>query len=200
VIDRPGVGVILLAAGASARLGTPKQLLPWEGEPLVRRAARVACGSRATPVIVVVGAYAPEVRQTLEGMPVEIIEHPEWPEGQGSSLRAGLAYLRGCEPPIDAAIVMLCDQPLVTAELLDALIDQHRDTGARIVASEYASSGPGSSLVRGVPALFHRSVFHDLDALRGDVGARGIIARYVSQITIVPFPGGALDVDLPDGT
>lgn len=197
---RPHVGVILLAAGASSRLGRPKQLLRWEGEPLVRRAARAACGSRATRVIVVLGAYAPAVRRTLEGMPVEVIEHPEWSQGQASSLRAGLAYLCGCEPSIDAAIAMLCDQPLVTSELLDTLIGQHRDTGACIVASEYPSSGPGSPFVRGVPALFHRSVFPDLEALHGDAGARRIIARYVSKITIVPFPGGAVDVDIPDGT
>jgi molybdenum cofactor cytidylyltransferase len=131
---------------------------------------------------------------------VDIVEHSEWSRGQGSSVRAGLTYLRTCEPDIDAAIVMLCDQPLVTSELLDMLIDQHRATGACIVASEYASAGPRSTSVRGAPALFHRSLFHELDALRGDAGARRVIARYVSKITIVPFPGGATDVDFPDGT
>jgi molybdenum cofactor cytidylyltransferase len=130
------VGIILLAAGGSSRLGTPKQLLPLDGDTLLGRAARAALATRADRVVVVLGAHADACLATLTGLAVEIVVNTAWAEGQASSLRAGLAQLLSAGPVPDAAIVMLCDQPWTSFGLLDALIDRYIDWGhwtARVV-------------------------------------------------------------------
>jgi molybdenum cofactor cytidylyltransferase len=191
--ERSSVGLIVLAAGGSSRYGSPKQLVEIEGEPLVRRATRIARESLATQVAVVIGAYAADVRRQLGGLEVDIVEHAGWADGQASSLRAGLAHLRACEPAMIAAIVTLCDQPFVSCALLNALIEKHTTTGARIVASEY---GPIGGL-RGPPALFHRSLFAEIEMLTGDRGARQVLARHPAELAVVQFPEGVIDIDVP---
>jgi molybdenum cofactor cytidylyltransferase len=182
----PNIGIVLLAAGGSSRLGAPKQLLAVDSDTLLGRAARTALASRARRVVVVTGAYADKCRDAVAGLPVELVVHPAWADGQASSLRAGLAALRSAEP-VAAAIVMLCDQPFVSTALLDDLIDRYVATGARVVASRYAAD------IVGPPALFDASVFGELDALRGDVGAKGVIMAHRAET--VPFPGGGTDID-----
>jgi molybdenum cofactor cytidylyltransferase len=183
-------GIVLLAAGGSSRLGTPKQLLAVDGDTLLGRAARTAVASRASRVVVVIGAHAEACRRALDGVSsVEVVHHAAWAEGQASSLRAGLAHLRTTGIAPGAAIVMLCDQPWVSTELLDALIDRYTATGAPVVASRYAND------VVGPPALFDASVFGALDALRGDVGAKRVIVAHAAVAETVPFPAGATDID-----
>lgn len=139
------IGVIILAAGGSTRLGSPKQLLRFDGQTLIRRAANAALESRCDRVVIVIGSRAEEVKRELKGLPVLIVENTEWQSGMSSSLRAGLSEVIN----YDAVLIMLCDQPLVTADVLDNLIETHHKTGMPIVASDYGSS-------RGVPALFSK--------------------------------------------
>jgi molybdenum cofactor cytidylyltransferase len=187
------VAVILLAAGGSSRLGFPKQLLPFEGLPLVRRAALTALASRADRVAVVVGAHAADVAHALDGAAVEIVRHAAWTGGQASSLRAALAHVTSVGPVVDGVIVMLCDQPRVTAHLLDALIDRCQLGGACLAATAYGADGRPPVL--GAPALFDRAFFAELNRLTGDEGAKSIIQRHRTEVAAVSFPDAAADID-----
>ncbi len=189
-IDVKQVGLILLAAGGSQRLGSPKQLVAdAEGQSLVRRAAETALASACRPVVVVVGASAEAVEAEVADLPVRVAVNAEWQTGLASSLRAGLSALTdACT--LDAAVVMLCDQPHVTSALLDSLVAAYTDTGHAIAACEY-----GGAL--GVPALFGRALFPALASLTGDEGARRVIKNHAGPVTRVPFPEGVFDIDTP---
>lgn len=184
------VGVVLLAAGGSSRLGRPKQLVRHQGQTLVRRAAEAAVAAECGPVVAVLGAHFEAVAAELSGLPVHIVENAEWAAGPGGSLVAGM---RALSPPreassVDAVLVMLCDQLRVDAAHLRALVETWRRTGSAVVASTYDGT-------RGVPALFARTVFPELEALAPEQGARGVIAREPSRVAEVLLPGGNEDVD-----
>lgn len=174
------VTVVVLAAGASSRLGRPKQLVEWRGETLVHRAARLAVESGLGPVRVVTGARAEDVSRAVAPLPVTCVHNPRAEEGIASSIRQGL-------DGVDTAVLVLtCDQPLLTAEHLRALARVWRDTGAPIVASAYEG-------VVGVPALLSPALLPELLALRGDQGARAVFRG--RRVEPVALEGGGLDVD-----
>ncbi len=179
-------GALILAAGNSSRLGEPKQLLSHRGETLIRRAVRAALEAGCQPVIVVVGAGHERVRQELDGFPVVVCHHANWELGIGSSIRAGLAVAA----PMDALLLMVCDQPFVTGEILHALISAREQSGKRAAACVYAEA-------LGVPALFDRTLFPTLAALPDEHGARPILAALADEVARVPFPDGAIDIDTP---
>lgn len=185
---------MLLAAGGSSRLGHPKQLVVHEGKTLIRRAAEAALSLGEGPVLVVLGAHRDVIASQLVDLPLRVIEHPEWALGPGGSLTKGLSAMLAAEqagaPGVDAVLFMLCDQVRVTASHLRALVDTWRTTSALIVASGYEGT-------HGVPALFSRAVFPELESLSASQGARGVIAREPTRVAIVPLPGGGEDVDTP---
>jgi molybdenum cofactor cytidylyltransferase len=185
------VGLILLAAGGSARLGRPKQLLEYEGKTLLRRAVETALASKCRPVVVVLGAEAEVCAKVLQGLPVGIVVNEGWQEGLASSIRVGLAALEKESPGVEAVILSVADQPQLTPALLDSLIEQQRATGKKIVAAQYAG-------VPGPPALFCASLFPQLQTLQGDEGARRVLLTNPDEVVLVPFPDGALDVDTPE--
>jgi molybdenum cofactor cytidylyltransferase len=184
------VGLLLLAAGSSSRLGRSKQLLRWEGQSLLRRAAEAAVGSGCGPVVVVLGAQAEAHRSELEGLPVQAVLNPHWEQGMGSSLRRGMEAV-GQVAGVEAVVVAVCDQPHVRAEHLAALVQAWRTQGLPIVASEYAGTV-------GVPALFHRSLFAELVALPAQAGAKVVLQREPSRVAVLPLPEAAVDVDTPE--
>src|SRR5580704_14397123 len=108
------IALVLLAAGGSTRMGSPKQLLPYQGRPLIRHAAETALASGCHPVMVVLGSHAAEIRAALEGLDVVVVENTEWEKGIGTSIRAGIsgAEIMAC----DGAVLALADQPLITSE------------------------------------------------------------------------------------
>jgi CTP:molybdopterin cytidylyltransferase MocA len=180
---RTGVAAVVLAAGGSRRLGHPKQLVLWQGESLVRRAARVAVESSCGRVVVVVGAVAPEVRDALAGVPVEVVSNDDWSEGMAASIRCGVgAVAHGGE---GAVLLVACDQPALTASHLDRIVARWVQ-GARAVGSRYAGT-------LGVPALFDRSFFPPLLALHGDTGAKKLLRD--GETAAVDWADGSLDVD-----
>lgn len=184
------VGLVILAAGGSSRLGRPKQLVEYRGRSLLRHVAEAGVASACRPIVVVLGAHAAQLGPELRGLPVQVAENPDWARGMATSLRRGLETLEAIDGGIGAAVILLCDQPRVSARTIDALVEAWRTAGKRIIASEYAG-------VAGVPALFDRSLFPALQALEGEAGARRIIAAQTDEVHRVPFPEGALDIDTP---
>lgn len=184
-------GAVILAAGSSSRMGSPKQILQFRGESLLRRAALAALGAGCSPVIVVTGAHAELSRRELEGLDVQEVLNPDWETGMASSINAGIEGLLREDPDSSAAVLMLCDQPHVTADVLSSLISAHRVTHSLVIASTYGGSF-------GVPALFGRPLFAELGRLEGGAGAKQVIKRYASEAHFVPFIGGEVDVDTRD--
>jgi len=182
------VAAVVLAAGGSIRFGKPKQLAIFQGEPLVRRIVTAAKDAGCAPVVVVVGASAAQIAPVLAGLPVSIIEHPNWSNGLGSSIAVGVMHAASITPDLDAAILLTCDQPFVNAVMLRQLIQIHLENKKPIVASAYADT-------LGVPALFDRSCFGDLLQLTGDSGAKGIILARRNDVTLFDFPAAAVDID-----
>jgi molybdenum cofactor cytidylyltransferase len=180
------IAALILAAGQSLRMGSPKLLLRVGGETLLRRAISQARRSRCQEVFVVIGDAADRVGREAVEAGARTVTNPRYREGMGTSLAAGIAAL---PPECEAAVVLLGDQPRVDAEAINALIEAYRTTGKPIVASRYGTT-------RGVPALFARSVFAEAAALSGDQGGRPLIDRHPDLVAEVALPpGAAWDVD-----
>lgn len=179
--------VVVLAAGGSARLGRPKQLLPYRGRTLVEHAVRTALASGAHEVVVVLGAETEAVREKLRELKVRFVHNREWAEGMGGSIRAGIASLSG---EIDSVVVALADQPRITPDHLRALAEKVGNDEFSIAASSYDG-------VLGAPCAFARSQFSRLLSLSGDAGARALI-RGQSGVATIAFDGANVDVDTPE--
>ncbi len=183
---------IVLAAGASRRMGQAKQLLPYHGQSLLRRAVTAALDSDCQEVIVVLGANAASVQSELSGTTAQVVINDDWKDGMSSSIRCGLATAASLQPEASAVLLMLCDQPLIEGRSINRLVDGYRKERPLIVASEYESGG---EVVRGVPAIFSRGVFPELARLSGTAGAKTVTTRYKDQALFVPMPEAALDLD-----
>ena len=183
------VGLILLAAGGSSRLGRPKQLLPYQGQTLLRRAALAASTSGCRPVVVVLGGASAECTRELAGLNVEITCNSAWEQGIGTSIRAGLQELQAAF--VDAVVIQLCDQPRVDEIHLRMLVTEFERLDAAIVATDYGGH-------TGVPALFARRMFPALTALPDHEGARNVIQNHFGQVVRLLCPEAAIDVDTPE--
>ncbi|KYC36405.1 4-diphosphocytidyl-2C-methyl-D-erythritol synthase [Scytonema hofmannii PCC 7110] len=179
------IGLILLAAGASTRMGTPKQLLQYQQHSLLRHMVEVALASVCNPVIVVLGAYADRIRPEVELPNVRIVENDRWSEGMSTSIRSGIEALND---DVEAVVLMLCDQPFVSTQIINQLVHVFRATDGQIVASEYGG-------VQGVPALFKRTLFAELLTLSGAAGARQVIKQNAGEVFSLSFPEGIFDLD-----
>jgi molybdenum cofactor cytidylyltransferase len=180
--------VVVLAAGASTRFGSPKQLVRLHGRPLLHLAVSRAVEVAGQAVTVVLGANAADLAPLLRHTPAAVIVNRDWAEGMGSSVRAGLARVPATA---DAVLLMLADQPAVTAEDLRRLVGTWRRQPQCIVAAYYDG-------ITGVPAIFPREDFRALAALRGDAGARALLKRGGERLVRVPLPAAAIDIDTPE--
>ena len=185
------MGIILLAAGSSSRLGQSKQLLQVEGEPLLVRSVKIALASGASKTIIVLGSNESVHREAIRNYPVEIVANQEWQKGMGSSLKAGLRHLINSNPEIQAVLVMVCDQPKLEVSHLQKLILEFGRSGKSIVASFYKDSP-------GVPAIFSNAHFEELLRLDDEHGAKKIILQHQNNIGLVNFPEGSIDLDTPE--
>lgn len=183
------IGAILLAAGSSSRLGQSKQKVKHKGVSLLEHTTRCALGSHADHVLVVLGAEAEAHKKIISALPVETITNTAWEKGMGSSLKAGLKQFIEKHPESDAVLVLVCDQPFLTQQHLNALIQEFRIHNSGIVASWYGAIG--------VPALFAKSYFNKLLALDDAEGAKKILAGNKANLTTIPFPLGEVDIDTP---
>lgn len=187
------IPAIVLAAGASVRLGQPKQLLSIPesaGETLLHRALRLTREAGASPVFVVLGAHADTIQNHTPLHEGTVLLNPEWQEGMASSLRTGvLAVIEKC-PSASGVMIVVCDQPALSAEHLRSLIAAHRDAPETVAASQYAGR-------YGVPVVLPRAMFPAILQLSGDQGARAIL-RQAINIHTLEFPGGEWDIDRPE--
>ena len=184
------IAVIVLAAGASTRMGRQKLTLPLaDGRPLVRAAVEQVLAADLDDVVVVLGREAEAVASALRGLPIRTVVNPRYAEGQSTSLRAGLNALA---QDTEAAVVALGDQPLPDPRLLRQLVEAFRASGRPIVAPLYRDG-------RGNPVLFASSVFDELRRVEGDRGGRPVVARDPARVAEVPVDAPMpADIDTPD--
>lgn len=184
-----GIGIILLAAGSSSRLGQSKQLLLYKGETLLINAAKAAIQSGADYCVAVLGANDSKHKENISALDMPTIYNSQWQEGIGSSIKAGLSYLQSRQNEnLEAAVVMVCDQVYITAAHLQLLIETYKKNKNSIVASSYNDT-------YGVPAVFDSKYFQDIKELKGEEGAKKIISQFKKVVNFVDFPGGAIDID-----
>lgn len=185
------VAAIVLAAGASRRLGLPKQLLMQGGETMIERVIRLANEGGATPVIVVLGAHRELIREAVRLSDSTSVINSSWEQGISTSIHAGLTAVEHSVPQTGGVLILACDQPRLTAEHVRAMLEVFCTQAApAIVASTYKD-------VFGIPAVFPREIFADLRALRGDKGARALLMQPPCPLVALPFPGGEIDIDFP---
>jgi molybdenum cofactor cytidylyltransferase len=177
---------IVLAAGASSRLGRPKQLLPFRGRPLLEATLEQVAAARLDEVVVVVGGSAEAVLAAVQLHGARPVVNPDFLAGQSTSLRVGLAAVA---ERAAAVVFILGDQPLQQPAVIDALVDTYGRTGAPIVAPTYNGR-------RGNPILFDRTLFGDLLTLTGDTGARPLLRARAELIQEVPVAGDAPPADI----
>jgi molybdenum cofactor cytidylyltransferase len=186
------LGVLLLAAGASSRMGSPKQLLPWKNQPLVRYITNQALSLPCRPVLVITGSNAEKVSAVLMDTAAEIIFCEEWDSGMGHSLACGISALEKLHPNVLGVMVLLADQPMVDKAYMEQLcIHFFKQDSRGIVASRYGQ-------VLGPPLIFSRDFFAALQNLSGDRGAKDLLIRHASQVLEISFPEGLLDWDTPE--
>ena len=182
---------VVLAAGASRRLGRPKQLLKKDGETLLHRTVRLTMEAGFAPVVVVVGAHSDRMRKELQGLAAEVIENSSWESGMASSVHEAVAFLQRQSRPCRHLLVTVCDQPMLDAGVLERIKHASCMDPGKVVAAAYAG-------VPGVPAVFPSSFFPHLLELEGDKGARNLLRSLGDEIVLVPFAGGKQDIDTED--
>ena len=183
-----GLYAIVLAAGASTRFGSAKQLVRLAGRPLLHTVVTRASEVTGNALIVVLGSGAAQLAPLLKHSPGSVVINQEWREGLASSIRAGVARLPAA---CSAVMLLLADQAAVTAEDLKRLAGSWRKQPQHMAAALYSGSC-------GAPAIFPRSSFRSLSELRGDTGARALLVRNSDRVVRVPMPSAAVDVDTPE--
>jgi molybdenum cofactor cytidylyltransferase len=182
-----GVAAVVLAAGASRRMGTPKQLLRLAGETILARTLGNVRASQVSEIVLVLGHAAESVEKEISIEGLKVVRNQDYQQGMGTSLRLGLAAVSG---GTGAALIVLADQPFVEPETLNQLIACHQETRPQIVIPTYQG-------FRGNPVLLDRSVFAELQGLTGDVGCRAIFGNHTENIRKLPVEdmGILLDID-----
>lgn len=183
------IAAVVLAAGASTRMGRPKLVLEIAGRPVIQHVVVHVRQSRCDRIVVVVGDATDGVVQGARDPGVQIVVNERHREGMGTSIAAGISAL---PQDAEAAVIVLGDQPRVTAASINALIDAYRATGKPLVASRYGG-------VTGAPTLIGRALFDEARHIQGDVGGRWLIDRHPGLVEEVPLsPDLAVDLDTPE--
>ncbi|MEL6560195.1 MAG: nucleotidyltransferase family protein [Bacteroidota bacterium] len=180
--------IIILAAGASTRLGTPKQLLPWGNRTLLENAIDMATDSGAAEVIVVTGANEQIIRSKTNRPDAKYVNNENWVSGMGSSIATGISYVLTNSADIQSVIIMLCDQPQVDSQYLNKLIDLHQLGQKAITATDYQNRP-------GVPAIFDQQYFDELIKLQTQGGAKKLMSQKSKDIYLFSPDTEIHDID-----
>jgi len=186
--DSAHIHVVVLAAGASSRFGSAKQLVRVNGRPLMHTAVSRAVELAGHSVTVVLGARSGELAPLLRHSPASVAVNRDWAEGIASSIRAGISH---APATADGVLIMLADQAAVSTEDLRRLAGAWRRNPAGIATAQYAGGV-------GVPSIFPRWCFRELNELRGDRGAQSLLQRHVDRLIRLPMPSAELDIDRPE--
>lgn len=182
------VGIIVLAAGPSSRLGTPKQILTFRDKNLLDITTDAAKKVAHGRVVVILGGNYEYIEGNVNHSGVQIVYNPDWEEGMSSSIRLGLQHILAENGPLDGVILSVCDQPFISAGVFEALIAAARTKEKNIFASAYAGT-------LGVPVLFSSSYFSELAMLSGKEGAKTLLLKYNADLASVLFVNGEIDID-----
>ncbi|MBE7379806.1 MAG: nucleotidyltransferase family protein [Leptolyngbya sp. SIO1E4] len=169
-------------------MGQPKQLLPYRGQILLGHVIQCALASSCSPVVVVLGAHADKIAPEIAHFPIEIVNNSDWNQGMSSSIQCGLNYLK--DRSIEGIVFLTCDQPFISTDIIEQLIDLYTQSNKAIIASQYGE-------IIGIPALFTRSAWPELIQLKGDSGAKSIIQKNRDRVATIKFFQGRIDLDTP---
>ena len=183
------LSILILAAGNSSRLGSPKQLIEFEGQTLIERITEIAL-TISEEVLIVLGGNADQILPKLAKFEntISTVFNPDWEEGMGTSIRIGVEKLAKNS---DSIIVLLSDQPFISKVLLQNMVQIYAKTQNPIISCVYNNT-------LGVPILFNKSIFSELLKLSGDKGAKSFLHLYENKISTVDFPEGIIDIDTID--
>lgn len=181
-------GIIILAAGNSSRLGRPKQFLNFQGKTLLEIVSDQALQTPFRPVMIVLGAYAPEILKKHHHPDINYMTNEHWQTGMSSSIVTGLSAMLDQQKDIENVILSVADQAFISSTIFEKLLAQHQLTGKNIVACNYAQT-------IGTPVLFHQNYFRDLLSLSGNEGAKSILKKYKEDTTAIQFELGHIDID-----
>jgi molybdenum cofactor cytidylyltransferase len=182
---------LILAAGSSSRMGRPKQFLKIDNETLIRKTVNVTINAGAAKTIVVSGLDHELIKKELGSLPTQVIVNPHSELGMGSSIKYGVDHIIKNYPDLEGAVIMVCDQPLLSHFHLSKIISEHQTTQSSIVASFYSGKN-------GVPVFFHRSMYEKLLTIKDQQGARNVIDQNSALVKSIDFPEGSIDIDTPE--
>ncbi|MBT1702067.1 nucleotidyltransferase family protein [Chryseosolibacter indicus] len=182
------IGCIILAAGSSSRMGQSKQLLPINGEPLLIKTIKEVLSSNVDETLVVLGARQAEHQSLIKDLPIKYTINPNWQRGIGTSIKYGLQSINELRKDLDAVIISVCDQPFLTKDHINKLINAYSRLSKPVVASSYLKT-------TGTPALFDKQLYNNLTLLGDDEGAKRVIESCTDDSTTIPFENGEFDLD-----
>ena len=182
------IAIVVLAAGASSRMGDTKQLLPWRDTTLLGQALKTAKDSAADSVTLVLGANAEEIRKGIPEKQIDITVNSRWQSGLGSSIACGMKFLLEKNKALKGILIMLADQPLIDTAYLNTMIAEFGKVGKQIIATSYKRRA-------GVPAIFGPPYFQSLKQLEDDFGAKHIIDSNPDQVLVLEPGDKTVDID-----
>jgi len=181
------ITTILLAAGESSRLGTPKQLLKYKGKSLMQHTIDLT-KIFGLDTVIVLGASTDQIMENIEVYDAKIVQNLNWYEGLASSIRCGLNHALSLNGDTEAVIFVLCDQPFLSVDILKNIMEVYQKSGQPIIHCRYDEAfGP--------PTLFHKSLFPELMLLQGAQGAKKVVEKFPKKVAFVDFPNGKWDID-----
>ncbi len=188
--DYSSIVIVILAAGASSRLGQPKQLLEFLGKPLLQHTIDEALKSRVESIVLVLGSHADQIQEAIQSEGLILGVNPNWNEGMASSIRFGLNLMTSKSETVQHVLFLLADQPFISNLLINQLVEKQLAEKS-IVACDYGNQV-------GVPAIFSRNYFDELFELKGDRGAKKLFHKHSDNLQTIPFEKGIIDIDTLD--
>ena len=182
---------LLLAAGNSSRMGKPKMLLPFNGKTLLQHSIDEIKKISDQKLLVITGCYHSLLKEQLQQQQILFFQNDHWQEGMASSIGAGMKYILQYFPDAVNVMILVCDQPFISAGLFQQMITKKAELVKGIIACKYNDT-------TGVPVLFDKKYFARLAILKGDVGAKKLVQQFVEDTAVIDFPEGAADIDTPE--